>query len=103
MRSIVPLELSFGALAAPAVGILAERVFGYDISSSGIIIPDSGSPAEARALSRGVFWVIVIPSAIGSLLYTFLYFTYVKDRAEARAYSHSCYIKYSNLSCDSRV
>jgi hypothetical protein len=49
------IELSFGALAAPAVGILAERVFGYDISSSGIIIPDSGSPAEARALSRGVF------------------------------------------------
>ncbi|CAK9227112.1 unnamed protein product [Sphagnum troendelagicum] len=68
------IELSFGALAAPAVGILAERVFGYDISSSGIIIPDSSSPAEARAFFCGMFWVNVIPSAIGSLLYTFFVF-----------------------------
>lgn len=77
-------EGGFGALAAPLVGILAESVYGY---RAHMVIPKNGSPAEALALSRGLFAVMAIPFGLCCLCYTPLYFTYSKDREEARAHN----------------
>jgi MFS family permease len=74
-------EGGFGALAAPLVGILAERVYGY---RSHMVIPNTGSPTEALALSRGLFAVMAIPFGLCCMCYTPLYFTYTRDREQAR-------------------
>ncbi|KAI5084228.1 hypothetical protein GOP47_0000397 [Adiantum capillus-veneris] len=63
-------------LAAPAVGLLAEKVFGYRVNK---VVADSGSQVEAVALSRGLFTVMAIPFALCSLFYTPLYVTYKRD------------------------
>ncbi|XP_024371232.1 uncharacterized protein [Physcomitrium patens] len=77
-------EGGLGALAAPLVGILAERVYGY---RAHMVIPENGSPEEALALSRGLFAVMAIPFGLCCLCYTPLYFTYAKDKEEARAHN----------------
>ncbi|MCO5569604.1 hypothetical protein L7F22_023320 [Adiantum nelumboides] len=69
-------EGSFAALAAPMVGILAEKVYGYRVDK---VVMDSGSPVEAVALSKGLFTMMAIPFALCSLFYTPLYITYKRD------------------------
>lgn len=77
-------EGGFGAIAAPMVGLLAERVYGYRTNT---VIPELGSPAEALALSRGLFTVMAIPFGLCCMCYTPLYFTYQRDRDDARLYN----------------
>eukprot|EP01018_Ginkgo_biloba_P031930 Gb_38316 [translate_table: standard] len=77
-------EGSFSAFAAPIVGILAEKVYGYDAK---YVIPESGSFREASALSRGLFAVMAVPFGLCCLFYTPLHSTYKRDRHEARATS----------------
>ncbi|KAL9270553.1 spinster-like protein [Drosera capensis] len=74
-------EVSFSSFAAPLVGILAERMYGYDPKS---VIPDSGSVQEAFALSRGLLSMMVVPFGLCCLLYSPLYFTFKRDRDNAR-------------------
>ncbi|KAL3681024.1 hypothetical protein R1sor_023980 [Riccia sorocarpa] len=85
------LEGSFAAMAAPIVGLLAENVYGYRPHQ---LIPDAGSPIEARALSRGLCTVMAIPFGLGCFCYTFLYGTYQKDKEEA--WSHAQFPKFVN-------
>lgn len=69
-------EGSFAALAAPLVGLLAEKVYGYRVEK---FIPESGSQVEALALSRGLFTMMAIPFALCCLFYTPLYIAYKRD------------------------
>ncbi|KAH9302991.1 hypothetical protein KI387_014574 [Taxus chinensis] len=77
-------EGSFSAFAAPIVGILAEKVYGYDAKS---VIPETGSTREAFALSRGLLAMMAIPFGLCCLFYTPLHFVYKHDREEVRAIS----------------
>ncbi|XP_019238764.1 PREDICTED: uncharacterized protein LOC109218826 isoform X1 [Nicotiana attenuata] len=74
-------EVSFSSFAAPAVGILAEKLYGYDSKS---VDPLLGSAKEALALSKGLFSMMAMPYGLCSLFYTPLYWTYKQDRESAR-------------------
>nr|GLL39258.1 uncharacterized protein LOC109151204 [Ipomoea trifida]GMD49956.1 protein spinster-like [Ipomoea batatas] len=76
-------EVSFSSFAAPTVGILAEKIYGYDAKSVNL----NGSPREALALSRGLFAMMAVPFALCCLFYTPLYWTYRQDRENARVAS----------------
>ncbi|GMH06471.1 hypothetical protein Nepgr_008311 [Nepenthes gracilis] len=74
-------EGSFSSFAAPLVGIVAEKMYGYDSNS---VHPGSGSPQEAFALSRGLLTMMAIPFGLCCLLYSPLYFIFKRDRENAR-------------------
>ncbi|XP_058228579.1 uncharacterized protein LOC131336677 isoform X2 [Rhododendron vialii] len=74
-------EVSFSSFAAPVVGILAEKIYGYDSKS---VDPILGSPREAFALSRGLFSMMAVPFGLCCLFYTPLYRFFRRDRDNAR-------------------
>lgn len=74
-------EGSFSSFAAPIVGILAEKMYGYDAKS---VDPLLGSPNEALALSKGLFSMMAVPFGLCCLFYTPLYWTFKQDRENAR-------------------
>ncbi|XWS29324.1 hypothetical protein CRYUN_Cryun24cG0019300 [Craigia yunnanensis] len=74
-------EGSFSSFAAPLVGILSEKMFGYDSKS---IDPINGSPREAYALSRGLLSMMAIPFGLCCLFYTPLHKTFRRDRDNVR-------------------
>ncbi|KAK9678228.1 hypothetical protein RND81_11G197700 [Saponaria officinalis] len=74
-------EVSFSSFAAPLVGILSEKIYGYDPKSVRL---DSGSSQEAFALSRGLFAMMAVPFGLCCLFYTPLHFTFKKDRENAK-------------------
>lgn len=74
-------EGSFSSVAAPLVGILAEKMFGYNSKS---VDPIKGSSAEALALSKGLLSMMAIPFGLCCLCYTPLYYIFKKDRENAR-------------------
>lgn len=74
-------EGSFSSFAAPLVGILSEKMFGYDSKS---IDPVKGSLQEAVALSKGLLSMMVIPFGLCSLFYTPLHKIFGQDRENAR-------------------
>ncbi|GFP84431.1 hypothetical protein PHJA_000586900 [Phtheirospermum japonicum] len=74
-------EVSFSSFAAPIVGILSEKIYGYDPKS---VDPVLGSTREAMALSRGLIAMMVVPFGLCALFYTPLYWTFKQDRENAR-------------------
>lgn len=74
-------EVSFSSFAAPIVGILAEKMYGYDPKS---VDPLLGSPREAFALSRGLLSMMVVPFGLCCLFYSPLYWVFHRDRDNAR-------------------
>lgn len=74
-------EVSFSSFAAPVVGILSEKIYGYDAKS---VDPLLGSTREAFALSRGLLAMMVVPFGLCCLFYTPLYWTFKQDRENAR-------------------
>ncbi|KAJ0982659.1 hypothetical protein J5N97_010914 [Dioscorea zingiberensis] len=74
-------EGSFSSFAAPAVGILTEKIYGYDSNSMNSV---SGSAPQALALSRGLLSMMVVPFGLCSLFYTPLYHIFKQDRDNAR-------------------
>ncbi|KAK1588382.1 hypothetical protein Q3G72_022670 [Acer saccharum] len=74
-------ETSFSSFAAPLVGILSEKMFGYDSKS---IDPVKGSVREARALSQGLLSMMVVPFGLCCLFYTPLYKFFRRDRENAK-------------------
>ncbi|EPS71312.1 hypothetical protein M569_03447, partial [Genlisea aurea] len=69
-------EVSFSSFAAPVVGILAERLYGYDAKS---VDPVLGSAKAALALSRGLLCMMIVPFGLCSLFYTPLYWCFKQD------------------------
>ncbi|CAL5189387.1 unnamed protein product [Lathyrus oleraceus] len=88
--SVYALDRSFESIlssfAPPAVGILAQHVYGYQP------IPEGSSESQeiltdrenAASLAKSLYTAIGIPMALCCLIYSFLYKTYPKDRERAR-------------------
>ncbi|KAI3768067.1 hypothetical protein L2E82_18499 [Cichorium intybus] len=74
-------EGSFSSFAAPVVGILAERIYGYDPKS---VDPVAGSTREALALSKALFSMMGVPFGMCCLFYTPLYRVFRHDRDNVR-------------------
>lgn len=75
-------EGSFSSFAAPLVGILSERIFGYDAKS---VDPIKGSTREAVALSKGLLSMMAVPFGLCSLCYTPLYKIFRQDRENVKS------------------
>lgn len=75
-------EGSFSSFAAPLVGILSEKMFGYD--SRGIDPLKGSSVREADALSKGLLSMMAVPFGLCCLFYTPLHFVFQKDRENAK-------------------
>ncbi|CAH8354300.1 unnamed protein product [Eruca vesicaria subsp. sativa] len=73
-RAIV---VSFASFGAPLVGIMSEKLFGFDAKGLDNI-KDSGP--EAEALSKGIMWMMAVPFGLCCLCYTPLHFIFRKDR-----------------------
>ena len=88
--SIYALDRSFESIlssfAPPVVGILAQHVYGYKP------VPEGSSKSEeiqtdrenAASLAKALYTAIGIPMALCCLIYSFLYFTYPRDRERAQ-------------------
>ncbi|XP_061374461.1 uncharacterized protein LOC133316698 isoform X1 [Gastrolobium bilobum] len=74
-------EGSFSSFAAPLVGILSEKMFGYNSKS---VDPIKGSSPEALALSKGLLSMMAVPFGLCCLCYTPLYYIFKRDRENAR-------------------
>lgn len=85
MRSLVyafdrSLESSLAACAAPAVGLLAERAFGFTGAVSRDALSDAVLRAKnADALGSSLLACMVLPWAACLAFYTVLHFTYVSE------------------------
>lgn len=75
-------EGSFSSFAAPLVGILSEKIYGYDPKSVHRV--GGGSGQEAYALSRGLLTMMAVPFGLCCLFYTPLYWVFKHDREKAR-------------------
>lgn len=89
--SIYALDRSFESLLAsfapPVVGVLAERYYGYiplqpgrDHATELVIDKEN-----ALSLSKALYTAVGFPLTLCCIIYTFLYWTYPKDRDRARA------------------
>ncbi|KAI4327555.1 hypothetical protein L6164_020002 [Bauhinia variegata] len=74
-------EGSFSSVAAPLVGILSEKMFGYDSKSVHSV---KGSAPEALALSKGLLSMMALPFGLCCLCYTPLYYIFNRDRESVR-------------------
>uniref|UniRef100_A0ACD5XA46 Uncharacterized protein n=2 Tax=Avena sativa TaxID=4498 RepID=A0ACD5XA46_AVESA len=74
-------EGSFSSLAAPAVGMVTEKIYGYNAKTVNL---ENGSVAGAYALSRGLLTMMIVPFGLCFLFYTPLYFVFKRDRDNAR-------------------
>ncbi|KAL5820202.1 hypothetical protein ACOSQ3_022084 [Xanthoceras sorbifolium] len=88
--SIYALDRSFetvlSSFAPPVVGVLAQHVYGYKPTPKGA----SGSVEietdreNAASLAKALYTAIGIPAAICCFIYSFLYYTYPRDRERAK-------------------
>ncbi|KAL5751528.1 hypothetical protein ACOSQ2_022035 [Xanthoceras sorbifolium] len=88
--SIYALDRSFetvlSSFAPPVVGVLAQHVYGYKPTPKGA----SGSVEietdreNAASLAKALYTAIGIPMAICCFIYSFLYYTYPRDRERAK-------------------
>ncbi|XP_031736341.1 protein spinster isoform X2 [Cucumis sativus] len=70
-------EGSFSSFAAPLVGILSEKMFGYDDTAGASLL-------KALALSKGLLTMMTVPFGVCCLCYTPLYKYFRLDRENAR-------------------
>ncbi|KAJ1386832.1 MFS transporter superfamily [Sesbania bispinosa] len=79
-------ESTLSSFAPPAVGILAQHVYGYKP------IPEGSTKSQeiltdrenAASLGKALYTAIGIPMVICCFIYTFLYHAYPRDRERAR-------------------
>jgi hypothetical protein len=80
-------ENSIAACAAPVVGLLAERVFGF----TGVLNEDSLKDSTIRAhnaaaLGSSLLACMTVPWSLCLLAYSALHWFYPKDKARAKAW-----------------
>lgn len=85
--SIYALDRSFESIlssfAPPTVGLVAQYVYGYKPLPKGY--EDISTDREnAASLAKALFVAISMPMALCCVIYSFLYFTYPRDRERAR-------------------
>jgi len=71
------IEQTLGSLAPLSVGVLTDVVFHYDKDA---VKEGECSPAEARKLGMGMFWVCNVAWVICFAVYIGMHWTYPKDR-----------------------
>ena len=76
------LESVFASFGSPVVGILAERVFGYQPVTPGTSV--DADRKNAAALGKAVFAEVAVPITVCCLTYSALYWTYPADRQLAQ-------------------
>lgn len=70
------------AIALPLVGILSEKVFGYQPTTLAVAeMPAAQREMNAMALRNTLVWMGVVPWTLCFILFSGLHFTYPKDRA----------------------
>ncbi|KAF2921913.1 hypothetical protein DAI22_07g070300 [Oryza sativa Japonica Group] len=74
-------EGSFASLAAPAVGLVTEKIYGYDSKTVNLA---NGSAEGAYALSRGLLTMMIVPFGVCVLFYSPLYLVFKRDRENAK-------------------
>lgn len=79
------LESILSSFAPPVVGILSQHVYGFKIPKTSL---DTGKVEthreNAASLAKALYTAIGIPLAICCLIYSFLYYSYPRDRERAR-------------------
>lgn len=89
--AIYALDRSFESMLAsfapPIVGVLAQHVYGYKPipkgSSNSVKIIETDRE-NAASLAKALYSTIAIPIAVCVFIYSFLYFTYPRDKERAR-------------------
>ncbi|XP_049392128.1 uncharacterized protein LOC125856586 isoform X3 [Solanum stenotomum] len=85
--SIYALDRSFesvlSSFAPPVVGLLAQNVYGYKPVPEGTE-SISRDRENAKALAQALFTSIGTPMALCCVIYSFLYCTYPRDKAQAQ-------------------
>jgi hypothetical protein len=76
------LEAVLSSFAPPMVGILAQRVYGYEQNDKGQNVQLDRQNAES--LAKALYMAIAIPFVICASIYSFLYCSYPQDRERAR-------------------
>ncbi|CAM6101281.1 unnamed protein product [Calypogeia fissa] len=76
-------EKSLAASGAPLVGLLAEHLFGFRTLDPNASVGKDIS--NAKALSKALFTCVAAPLSLCMKILTLLYFTYPKDRQQARS------------------
>lgn len=77
-------EGALAACAAPVVGAIAERVFGYDTRRAEANDGGGADAGNARALGRSLVCCLCVPWTLCFLIYFGLYFTYPADRSRQK-------------------
>ncbi|KAL6655916.1 hypothetical protein ACP70R_006742 [Stipagrostis hirtigluma subsp. patula] len=84
--SVYALDKSFEAVlssfAPPIVGILAQRVYGYNPDDKGKSVQLDRQNAES--LAKALYAAIAIPFVVCASIYSFMYCSYPRDRERAR-------------------
>ncbi|XP_068638727.1 uncharacterized protein [Aristolochia californica] len=91
--SIYALDRSFESILAsfapPVVGILAQHVYGYvpPLKGSTDKVEVETDRKNAASLAKALYTAIGIPMTLCCLIYSFLYYTYPRDRERARMHA----------------
>ncbi|CAO2161932.1 unnamed protein product [Urochloa humidicola] len=94
-------ESVFASFAPPLVGVLAERVFGYQPAASGTSV--DADRENAAALGKAVFAEIAVPITVCCLTYSALYWTYPVDRQRAKMAALQAAEEDQDCDCDASV
>ena len=76
-------ESTLASFAPPIVGILAQHVYGYKPIPKGSSNSVETDRENAASLAKALYSTIAIPIAICVFIYSFLYFTYPRDKERA--------------------
>lgn len=84
--------MALASLGAPLVGLVAERIYGFPTEATIACNPETHKPVDvsrpldhhkADALSSAMVVCMVIPWGLCLTIYSFLHWTYPKDRRNA--------------------
>ncbi|CAK7334619.1 unnamed protein product [Dovyalis caffra] len=78
-------ESVLSSFAPPIVGILAQRLYGYKVpKTSTDSVKVETDRENAESLAKALFMAFVIPMSMCVFIYSFLYWSYPRDRERAK-------------------